>query len=199
MNLLAHTALSGNSDKILVGNFIADFIKGNQYKHYEPEIIEGILLHRKIDQFTDQHPMTRRSTARLQTDYGKYAPVLVDIFYDHFLAIHFKELTRRELQTHSEATYRILENHTDILPVSVQSFLPNMIAQNWLFRYYDLGGILKALEGINKRAKFANHLDQAIHNLEHNFEDFQDDFLSFFPDIQHFSEEIIQKHQLTAK
>jgi acyl carrier protein phosphodiesterase len=195
MNLLAHTALSGDSEKILVGNFIADFVRGNRYQHFEPAIIEGILLHRQIDQFTDQHLMTRKSSARLQADYGKYSPVLVDIFYDHFLAIHFNKLTQKDLQTHTQKTYQTLNKYKDILPENVQIFLPKMISQNWLFRYSDLDGIHKALQGINKRARFATHLDQAIQNLKSEFEDFQNDFLSFFPDIWTFIHEIRLKNQ----
>lgn len=193
MNLLAHTALSGSSEKVLIGNFIADFIKGNQFKHYDSEIIQGILLHREIDRFTDQHPMTRQSSARLQADFGKYAPVLVDIFYDHFLAIHFQAFTDKDLQTHSQQTYEILDNNKTLLPEKVQSFLPKMITQNWLFRYSDLDGIHRALQGINQRAKFASNLDQAIQNLQSEFEAFQHDFLSFFPDIWKFSQESLKK------
>lgn len=183
MNLLAHTALSKDSEKILVGNFIADFVKGNQYLHFEESIRQGILLHRKIDHFTDQHPRARQSALRLQKDFGKYAPVLVDIFYDHFLAIHFQALTQKDLEKHASKTYQILEAHLAILPAPIQKFLPNMTQQNWLVRYADLEGIQRALQGINRRAQFANHLDLAIENLKNDFDAFEEDFLGFFPEI----------------
>ena len=82
MNFLAHTFLSGDSDEILIGNFIADFIKGNQFEDYSATVIDGIFLHRKIDSYTDQHPTVRQSVQRLRPDYGKYSGVIVDIYYD---------------------------------------------------------------------------------------------------------------------
>ncbi len=183
MNLLAHTVLSKDSEKILVGNFIADFVRGKQYLHFEEEIKQGILLHRKIDHFTDSHPCVKQSALRLQKDFGKYAPVLVDIFYDHFLAIHFQVLTQKDLEKHALQTYQILEAHLRVLPNAIQNFLPNMTQQNWLVRYADLDGIHRALQGINRRAQFANHLDSAIENLKNDFNAFEDDFLGFFPEI----------------
>ncbi|GAB4398871.1 MAG: acyl carrier protein phosphodiesterase [Microscillaceae bacterium] len=186
MNLLAHSFLSGSSTKILIGNFIADFIRGNQYTHLEEEIVRGIYLHRKIDQFTDEHPAVRQSTLRLRPEYGKYAPVLVDVFYDHFLSLHFEIFSDTPLEAHAQHTYRVLLDNQSVLPEIVQNFLPRMVAQNWLARYGEWDGLQKSLQGINHRARFANHLDQSIQSLRADYEAYNQDFLAFFPEIVQF-------------
>ncbi len=86
MNFLAHIYLSGNDTDLIIGNFIADGIKGKKYKKFSPGIQKGILLHREIDTFTDAHPIVRQSTKRLHKNYGHYSGIIVDILYDHFLA-----------------------------------------------------------------------------------------------------------------
>ena len=87
MNFLAHLYLSGDNEQIIVGNFIGDFVKGrNALQTFDPTIALGIELHRAIDQFTDTHPVVRSSKDRLRPKYRHYAGVIVDIFYDHFLA-----------------------------------------------------------------------------------------------------------------
>ena len=79
MNLLAHIFLSGDADQLLIGNFIADFIKGNRFEHLEPEMIRGIYLHRFIDSYTDRHPLVKQSARRLQPKFGKYYAGLTKI------------------------------------------------------------------------------------------------------------------------
>ena len=86
MNFLAHAVLSFENPELMVGNFIADFVKGNDYLQYQDPVKRGILLHRDIDQFTDQHPTVRLSKSRLYDAFGHYAGVIVDMYYDHFLA-----------------------------------------------------------------------------------------------------------------
>ena len=86
MNYLAHLFLSGESTNILVGNFIRDSVRGNQFSILDPDIQRGILLHRAIDRFTNTHPVVRRSKQRAQVVTGRYASVVIDVFYDHFLA-----------------------------------------------------------------------------------------------------------------
>ena len=183
MNLLAHAYLSGNSPEILIGNFIADFIKGNKYKHYPDEIIEGIMLHRKIDEYTDSHEVVKESIEHLKPRYGRYASVIVDIFYDHFLAINFHEYSELTLQDFSERTYTILKTEKNILPNRVQEFLPYMVSQNWLYKYSEIDGIERTLSGLSRRSKFAKDLETSVIALEKHYEEFDEEFNRFFPDL----------------
>ena len=90
MNFLAHIYVSGDNDLVKIGNFMADSIRGHSYDVYPMEIQKGILLHRSIDSFTDMHPIYRQSKHRLHEKYGHYSGVIMDIFYDHFLAKNWK-------------------------------------------------------------------------------------------------------------
>jgi len=86
MNFLAHLYLSCDNEDLMIGNFIADFIRNKEVKDYSPEIQKGIFLHRQIDTYTDLHPMVKKGTHRLQKYHRKYSPVIVDVFYDYLLA-----------------------------------------------------------------------------------------------------------------
>ena len=91
MNFLAHLFLSGEPGELMVGNFIADSVKGNAMNDFSEGIQKGIILHRAIDTFTDSHNEMQKSKERLRPRYKKYAPVITDIFYDHFLAVNWQD------------------------------------------------------------------------------------------------------------
>src|SRR5947208_16353703 len=122
MNFLAHIYLSGNDEEIMIGNFIADFVKGNKKDNYPAKIKKGIELHRMIDDFTDHHETTAKSKDRLRKKYGKYSGVIVDLYYDHFLAANFSEFHSSLLGNFSQQTYDILKKHWNILPEGVHYF-----------------------------------------------------------------------------
>jgi acyl carrier protein phosphodiesterase len=191
MNFLAHLYLSGPSETLLIGNFIADFVRGKQHEEYPKPIQTGILLHRSIDTFADQHEAGKRSALRLRPHYGKYAPVLVDIFYDHFLAKNWHRYHAQPLPDYATWVYSILKKHIADLPPLVQQIVPRMAEQDWLSNYATLWGIEKSLEGISRRATFENNMDKALVQLEAEMELFQSDFDQFFPDMQaHVSKKI---------
>ena len=187
MNFLAHIYLSGDSDYILLGNFMADFIRGNRYEHYPEEVIKGIKLHRAIDQFTDQHAMVRKSIKRLRPNYGKYSSVIVDIFYDHFLARNWDDYHHNSLPDHAQHVYEVFTKYKDKFPDRIQSFLPSMIHHNWLVNYGKLYGIERSLQSIAKRAKFDNKMAQATEALKKDYKHFEKEFTLFFPYVIEFS------------
>ena len=84
MNYLAHAFLSNNDRDLLIGNFIADHLRGNDFKDHKPEIIEGIYMHRKIDTFTDSHPNFKASKRLFYNGYERYSGILIDIYFDYF-------------------------------------------------------------------------------------------------------------------
>lgn len=183
MNFLAHTFLSGDSDEILIGNFIADFIKGNHFEDYTATIVDGIFLHRKIDSYTDQHPIVKQSVHRLRPDYSKYSGVIVDIYYDHFLATNWVKYTNVSLKEHCDKVYEVFQKNHDILPPRVQEILPHMVNHNWLENYAHLENIEKALIRVGQRAKYNPNIERAIHNLEKDYQYFDEEFQKFFPDL----------------
>ena len=195
MNFLAHAYLSGDNKKILLGNFIADFVKGKQaLNHFEEEIIKGVELHRAIDEFTDRHPVVRESKNRLRPKYRHYAGVIVDVFYDHFLATHWKDFHHQSLADFASVTYQIIQSFSSILPEQVKYLLPYMIKGNWLVGYAKVSGIHGALSGMASRTPFNSKMEQASNDLNDHYENFKEEFERFFPDLKSFSEKWLISH-----
>jgi hypothetical protein len=186
MNFLSHIFLSGNSEGLIIGNFIADSVKGSDYKLFSEEIQKGIILHRKIDTFTDGHDIVEQSKERLRAKYRKYATVIVDIYYDHFLAANFKNYSSVELSVFTENIYSIITKHHDVLPFKSAGFTGYMLEHNILFNYSKLEGIEKVLFGMSRRAKFKSNMELAIEDLKEHYPLFENEFKSFFPEIQEY-------------
>jgi len=186
MNFLAHIYLSNNNPALQIGNFIADFIKANQYKHLPKKIQNGIILHRFIDTFTDAHPIVKQSKRRLNKRYGLYSGIIIDIFYDHFLAKNWANYSQINLAEYTNNFYALLNKNIAILPSGVIKLLPYIIRDNWLLNYASLKGIEKTLIGMNKRTQLKSQMHLAIVDLKLNYSDFESDFKSFFKNLLNF-------------
>lgn len=185
MNFLAHIYLSGNNARIMVGNFIGDFVKGrNLLEQFEPDIARGIEIHRAIDAFTDTHPVVKKSKVRLRPMYRHYAPVIVDVFYDHFLARYWNNYSPEPLPQFAERAYQTLLLQRDILPEEVKHLLPYMINGNWLVNYGTFEGIQRALTGMSKRTAHVSHMDESVNDLRKDYDDFRKEFEEFFPELE---------------
>lgn len=192
MNFLAHLFLSGENVEIKVGNFIGDFVKGrNLDERFGKEITRGISLHREIDWFTDRHPIVKLSKDRLRSKYRHYSGVIVDVFYDHFLAKNFNQYSKIVLPDFADECYGIIQNHDAILPEEVKYMMPYMINGNWLANYAKIEGIHRALSGMSRRTKFESRMDEASQDLKNSYPDFEAEFFSFFPELKQFADEWI--------
>lgn len=155
MNFLAHLYLSGDDPKIMVGNFIGDFVKGrNALEQFEPRIIKGIELHRAIDEFTDSHPVVAASKTRLRAKYRHYSGVIVDVFYDHFLARNWNLYHAELLPDFADKAYGVIQSFDLILPAEVKYMMPYMVKGNWLMNYSKTEGINRALSGMSRRTPY---------------------------------------------
>ncbi|RLD28000.1 MAG: DUF479 domain-containing protein [Bacteroidetes bacterium] len=188
MNFLAHIYLSGDNKAITIGNFIADGIHGKKYKKFPKNIQTGIILHRHIDTFTDTHKTFRQSTKRLHNKYSHYSGVIVDIFYDHFLAKNWNTYSDIPLDKYIEDFYATLKDNFELLPARVQKMMPYMIENNWLLSYASIDGISKVLEGMNRRTQNRSKMNLAINELEEYYEEFETEFTLFFKELKTFSE-----------
>jgi len=189
MNFLAHLYLSKNNKNILIGNFIADAVKGNKYKNYPPEIQAGILLHREIDNYTDNHPIVRKSKRRLHERYNHYDGVIIDILYDHYLAKNWASYSEIPLDVYANNVYSFLNENAQSFPDKIQKILPYMIEYNWLVAYASTEGIAIILQGMNKRTKGISKMDLAIEDLKLHYKEFEEDFTSFFKDLELFTKQ----------
>lgn len=184
MNFLAHIYLSGNDPELKIGNFIADSVKGKDFSRFPDRVAQGIILHRKIDSYTDTHPIVRKSVGRLSPIYGRYSSVIIDIIYDHYLAANWKEYNEQELTTYVDEFYTLLHEHHSILPKRIQNFLPYMIKDNWLLSYATIPGIGKILYQMNHRTKNKSKMNFAVIELEKYYDEFEREFRAFFEELE---------------
>lgn len=184
MNFLAHIYLSGNQELLKIGNFMADSVRGSQYKSYPEAIQKGILLHRFIDNFTDTHPIYRQSKHRLHTKYGHYSGVIMDIFYDHFLAKNWTAYHATPLEIYAEEFYALLKEKHRWLTERAQQMVPYMIARNWLVSYASLDGLEMILFQMDRRTQQRVHMHESIIELQTYYTEFETEFTAFFTELE---------------
>lgn len=183
MNFLAHLYLSGTDEQIQLGNFIADSVKGKSYITFPEKVIKGILLHRSIDNFTDNHPIVEVTKKRLRGSFHKYAPVISDIYYDHFLAKYWHEFSEITLEKYASDFYEVLNKNKDILPERTLQMMPHLIKGNWLVSYHSVEGIHRVLSGMSRRTTFVSNMEHAAEELNANYNFYEQEFRLFFPEL----------------
>jgi len=187
MNYLAHLYLSFGHEEIMVGNYIADSVKGRQIERFSEKIQKGIRLHRNIDEFTDNHPIVENSKARIRDRYRKYSGVIIDMFYDHYLAAGWKNYSNDELIDFTRQSYKTLLRHYVTMPARMKRILPFMAAGNWLASYAEVDNIGLALRGMSRRTKFDSGMENGGEELKLHYHEFKNDFSEFFPELIAFS------------
>lgn len=184
MNFLAHLHLSGSNEEIVVGNFMGDFVKGVDLEALPNGVQRGIGLHRLIDDFTDHHPVVEQSKERLRPMFHKYAPVVCDIYYDHFLARDWEQYAEEPLRSFADRMSELLKRWEDHFPYRAQRFLHYMRQNDILVNYGNLAGIDQVFAGMSYRSSFPNAMGEAAEFLGNNLEAFAEEFRAFYPDLQ---------------
>ena len=185
VNFLAHLYLAKSGDDDLVGNLLGDFIKG-PVEDAPARYQAGIRLHRGIDSFTDDHLTVAASRGRIQGTRRRYAGIIVDMCYDHFLARDWEVRSEEPLDVFSARVYGLLTERRDHLPPRLARALPWMQREDWLGSYRDPAGIALALDRIGLRLKRGNALIGSGAELLSHYEGLGADFDSFFPDLEAF-------------
>ena len=188
MNYLAHAYLSFNRPGILIGNMISDYVKGKKKFDYPERILQGIMLHRQIDTYTDSHEATKDAKLFFKPSYGLYSGALIDVVYDHFLA-NDKSIFNSEddLLNFERRTCKILNESLDLLPERFQQMLPYMTTQKWLSNYRFRWGIQQSLRGVAHRAKYINESEIAFELFNKNYYALRNCYNNFFKDINNFT------------
>jgi acyl carrier protein phosphodiesterase len=188
MNYLAHAYFSNENEGLLLGNFIADHIRGNHFEHLSEDIKKGIYLHRRIDQFADEHPAFKKSKRVFYDGFEKYSGVLVDIYFDHLLAKNFHRYSTKNLEEFTAFVYQVYEKNKDILPEDSGRFLSYVLSNNIYNAYAKIEGIEKVLFHLSHRIKHGVMLNTSVPlfvthetELQTNFEAFMKDALNEFP------------------
>lgn len=183
MNFLAHMLLSCESDTLMTGNFLGDLLRNREIAQLPEPIRIGVQLHRKIDVYTDSHPRVKQSSRLLYDRHGKYAPVLVDVYYDFFLSRHWQRYHPEPLVDFSRQVYDQLLLHQDIMPPRTQRQLQGMIQDNWLMNYSTYRGMEFTFNQMSRRVSRPQQLEGAVDSLKIFEPKLEADFLAFFPDI----------------
>jgi len=187
MNYLAHFYLSFDQEPLIVGNLLGDFARGRldhpRNAHYHTDIKKGILLHRQIDYFTDSHPIGQVCRQTLPANFGKYKGVVMDMYFDYFLAKYFAEYHSQPLKEFTAHIYGVLKKYQSILPPDASALVDAMIKYDWLYHYQFLEGMNRSFNGMSKRFSFLIGIEQAGEELRLNESMYEGYFRTFFPDL----------------
>jgi acyl carrier protein phosphodiesterase len=192
MNFLAHSHLSGNDKNLMIGNFIADAVKGKKYKDFPQGISKGIILHRKIDYFTDKHMLVRESMNLIRPVYAKFSGIIVDIYYDHFLAANWYDYSSENFDDYVHDVYSLLKRNFLSLPGRSKRILPFMITQNWLGAYANTDELKRVFYGMDRRTSNISGMRNAVDQLLANYDELKNHFVEFYPQLQEYVESEIQ-------
>jgi len=191
MNYLAHAVLAGPRSADRLGAMLGDFVKGPLPAGLPTALAAGVELHRRIDSFADAHPAFRSSRERISPQRRRYAGIMVDLFYDHFLALRWHDYVNQPLEDFAAELYALLAAHTRLLPPRLALILPIMREEDWLTSYRRPTAVGNALDRMaERRLARPNTLAGAAEELGERYEAFEQDFLAFFPDAVTFADAI---------
>jgi len=182
LNYLFHLYLSEQTPEGWLGNLMGDFVKGRLDDTYPPAIRRGIELHRRIDSFAHDNPWVRRSIRRLDPSFRHCRGILVDVFYDHFLAANWSRYSAVPLADFARQVYDALETHYQMLPPGLQRIAPRMITHNWLVFYREVDIIEAVLGRLAARLSRPTPLARGSKELHRHYADLEEDFRHFVPE-----------------
>ena len=188
MNFLAHIYLSGTNDRIKIGNFMGDGVRGKDYNNFHIDIKIGILLHREIDTFTDNHEIFRKSKRRFSAKYNHFSGIITDMIYDHFLAKNWNQYSDVPLKDFAQHFYESLTKHYDELSDKTKYILPYISERDWLYNYQFLDKLQVILGQMDKRFKFDSNMKDSIFELQQDYDLFENEFTLFFNELIQFSD-----------
>jgi acyl carrier protein phosphodiesterase len=184
MNCLAHIYLSGSDVELLCGNFIGDGVKGQQVQQYTPAVQNGILLHRFIDHYTDNHPITAEARAIIRPQFRKYAGVVLDVYFDHFLGVHWQHYHPIPLPQFVDNAHLLLDDFEPQMPEKMQYFFKYMKMHQWLLNYRNHEALDRIFKGMARRTPFESNMEMAVPVLQKNNKALEAAFRAFFPELE---------------
>lgn len=189
MNHLAHLLLAHSKPASIIGNLAGDFVKGPLDDTWPPAIRAGIQLHRRLDSYTDAHPTVRAAKAVFSDRRRRFAGVILDVAFDHFLSLHWDQFHSDDRRVFIDQVYAILTEHQPSLPGELRQVAPVMIRRDWLARCETLAGTGEVLDRIASRSARAKPLIGSIEEVVSNLETLETSFLAYFPEAVRFAEQ----------
>ena len=191
MNYLAHMRLAGDDPECLVGNFLGDFVKGRLSEDcYSPGIRRGIVMHRRIDAWTDSHEITRKCARLISPGRRRWSRVIIDIFYDHLLAVNWERYSDERLRDFLDRAYGIVLGASDIFPESAAARITAIIEGGWIEKYRSVSGLGLVFEGMSRRVRRENPLSGSERELVAHYDEMNEHFNRFFPEVLEYARRI---------
>ncbi|MGJ8677966.1 MAG: ACP phosphodiesterase [Akkermansiaceae bacterium] len=189
MNYLAHLLLADDSDASRIGNLLGDFTRGpleNLREVYPAELVRGIKMHRAVDRFTDDHPTFKRGRSLLHRDRIRFAGIIIDIFYDHLLCVHWDKFSSIPLKDFTRQVYEALERNPDWHAGRLAKLFPRIKTENWLMIYQTLDGLDYTLKRVSMRSERISEVAHSMEDLKNNYAAFEELFHEFMPELVKF-------------
>lgn len=194
MNFLAHLYLAAPTDASRIGNLLGDFARGTPESlrdRFPPEVLDGIVMHRKLDRFTDGHPAFHEARDLLAPERRRFAGIVVDVIFDHFLSIHWTEFSDQPLPDFLQEIYDAFDRHPDWLGEELGPLVPRIKQENWLMSYATLDGIALTFGRIASRSPRLAPIAGTRDDLVAHYQSFDRAFHEFFPDVRAYAKELL--------
>jgi len=195
LNFLAHLLLAGPDDASRIGNLLGDFARGTPESlvpRYPPEVVAGIVMHRKLDRFTDDHPAFHEARGLLASGRRRFAGIIVDVIFDHFLSIRWGEFSDLPLNQFVSDIYASFDRHPTWLGDELPSLLPRIKEDNWLLRYGSIAGIELTFQLLSRRSPRLGPIAGAGEDFNNSYRSFDLAFQQFFPDAQQYAAKMLE-------
>lgn len=184
MNFLAHLHLASLANSSFLGNLMADFVRGTPEEQYSAPVAAGIRLHRRIDTLTDSHPLVREARQLFRPEYRRYAPITLDVVWDHFLSLHWSQFEpKTSLTDFTQHVRTVIEPQLAFTPVKFQELNEFMWPQRWLIRYQEIPYIGQVLAGMAKRRPKLAALRETNQDFTNNYQSLESIFFRFYPQM----------------
>ncbi len=183
LNFLAHLFLARPTDASRIGNILGDFVKGTPASlrdRFPAEVIAGIVMHRELDRFTDRHEAFVAARHLLSPERRRFAGIVIDIFFDHFLTVHWDRFADQPLPEFLEEIYATLERHPEWLSPGFSRILPRMKAENWLHSYGTIEGLALTFTRVSRRNPRLAPIRFSTDDLTAHYQTFDHSFHDFF-------------------
>lgn len=186
MNFLAHLYLTKDqAEEVILGNFIADAVKGKKaFENHSEAVQLGMNIHRSIDYIADKQPLFQKGCKRLYSNYSKFAGIIMDIFYDHILALNWEQYATISLDEFAQQQYQIIKRHEQLLPSKTAYWFEYMLQENILVSYASEDKIEEVLKGMDRRTKYISGMSTAINELRQYKAEYELEFPPFFENLQ---------------
>jgi len=194
MNYLAHLYLSDPSPLAWAGSLMGDFVKGVVPETLPAELSRHLRLHRHIDSLTQTSELFQMSRRRLDPRFRYARSVLVDVFYDHFLACRWGEYSNQSLADFSQQVYHGLQSCFDHLSPGLQRQLPRMIEYDWLTSYRNPEVVQRVLHRLEERIQHKIPLAAGFSQLDLWRNELETDFVAFMDEAQQVTTAWKQDH-----